>query len=527
MKHSTALALTALGLGWLFDFFFWEHIPGINFALYVVVCLLAALLVLLWNGHRPVWKAALWIFPLLLFASITFLRDEPMSVFLAVLMTLFSTALLAMTYQGGRWTHYNLLDYLHNALLLLGSLIARPLLFAAARYKEKRAKTVEQAGSPQRRFPWMAIVRGLFLAIPILLLFTALLASADLIFAERLARLTELFDLKNLIEYLFRTIYILIIAYLLLGMFLHAAQKSGEEKVSDDRKPLLSPFLGFIEASVLLASVILLFASFTVIQVRYLFGGEANINIEGYTYAEYARRGFGELVIVAFLSLLLLLGLSTITRRQNARQHGWFSGLGSALVALVLVILASAFQRLLLYESAYGFSRLRTYAHVFMIWLGGLLLTVLLLGILRKERFVALAFVVTAFGFSISLPLLNVDGFIARQNVARAQRGEKLDVPYLVSLSADAVPVLAQAYRDPALSPSTRQAVGAVLACIQREALSRQNDSDWRSFTLPRHRREEALRAIGELNGYSYSLSDSNAIVTAPDGSTYPCYSYW
>lgn len=522
MKHVPTLWLTALGLGWLCDFLFWDHMPGINFAVYVILCLLAALLALGRNGHWPSWKAALWILPLSLFSSVTFLRSEPMSVFLAVGMTLFSTALLTMSYQGGRWMQYSLWDYLHNASLLLGSLIARPFMFALTRRREEQTHTPVESEARRLRAPWLAVLRGLLLAVPILLVFISLLASADLIFAKRLSQIVERINLEKLPEYLFRTGYILLVAYLLLAMFLHAAQKSGEEKVSDDHTPRLYPFLGFTEAAIILASVILLFASFTLIQVRYLFGGEANIGIEGYTYAEYARRGFGELVVVALFSLFLLLGLSAVTRRQNQTQHTWFSGMGCALVALVIAILGSAFQRLLLYEAAYGFSRLRTYTHVFMIWLAGLLLAVALLEIVKKERFVALALVITALGFSASLPLLNVDGFIVRQNIARAQRGEELDVPYLVSLSADAAPALVQAYRDPALSPSTREAVGAVLVCLQNSRAGRPQDSDWRSFTVPRYRLEESLRSVSaSLDDYSFSEDQT---VLTPDGTRYACF---
>ena len=54
-----------------------------------------------------------------------------------------------------------------------------------------------------------------------------------------------------------------------------------------------------------LAGVALLFAAFVLVQFRYFFGGAQNIGIEGYTFAEYARRGYGELMAVAVLSLLL------------------------------------------------------------------------------------------------------------------------------------------------------------------------------------------------------------------------------
>ena len=131
-------------------------------------------------------------------------------------------------------------------------------------------------------------------------------------------------------------------------------------------------------------------------------------------------------------------------------------------------MLVSAFQRLVLYEAAYGFSRLRAYTHVFLIWLGVLLVVVLALEILRRERLFALVTLLASLGFAVSLTLLNVDGFIVRQNVARSAGGSALDVPYLASLSSDAVPALVSAYQDPALQAAAREAAGAVRAMSER-----------------------------------------------------------
>ena len=55
----------------------------------------------------------------------------------------------------------------------------------------------------------------------------------------------------------------------------------------------------------MLTGVALLFAAFVLVQFRYFFGGAQNIGLQGFTFAEYARRGYGELMAVAFLSLLL------------------------------------------------------------------------------------------------------------------------------------------------------------------------------------------------------------------------------
>jgi hypothetical protein len=384
-----------------------------------------------------------------------------------------------------------------------------------------------EPAAPISRSGWKrfwAILRGVLIAIPIIVLFAALLSSADLVFAQRVQDFVKMFRLENLPEYIFRCIYILIGAYALAGILLHAAQKSRDEKLVGVDKPLVQSFLGFTEAAIVLGAVVVLFALFAVVQFQYFFGGQTNIGVQGYTFSEYARRGFGELVTVAFFSLLLFLSLGAVVKRQNQTQRWIFSGLGLGMVALVGVMLFSAFQRLVLYEAAYGFSRLRAYTHVFMIWLGLLLAVVLVLDILRKERTFALAALLASIGFAITLTLLNVDGFIVRQNVARAAAGESLDVAYLASLSSDSVPALVAAFQDQTLPGYTRDAVGAALIC-HGYVSSGSGDQNWRSFTLSGGRADQALQQVqSPLDAYQIMDSDWPVKVLTPGSIYYECY---
>lgn len=531
MKRPNVLWIVALFLGWVFDFLFWKHQPGISFAIYVVLCLAGGFLALLWNGIKPSWKSLLLLVPILFFAAMTAVRREPMSVFLATAFPLTLLGILAATYLGGRWLRYSLADYVANLFRLAGSVIARPFIFLAE--QKKQAQGEENANPPGAgaRSGWKrvwAVLRGVLIAIPIVAVFATLLSSADLVFAARLDEFVQLFRLERLPEYIFRCIYILVFAYALAGAILHAGQKSQDEKLIGVEKPLVPPFLGFTEAAVVLGAVNLLFGFFVVIQFQYFFGGQTNIGVEGYTYAEYARKGFGELVAVAFFSLMLFLGLSAVVKRQNAAQRWAFSGLGLLLVALVGVMLFSAFQRLVLYETAYGFTRLRAYTHVFMIWLGALLAVVVVLDILRRERAFALAMVLASIGFAATLTLLNVDGFIVRQNVARAVQGEELDVGYLASLSSDSVPDLGSALQDESLPAETRDAVGAALACQAYTLNSNRSDPNWRAFTFSRLWADTALKQVeGILDNYTVQGDSWPVQVETPLGETYDCWTGW
>jgi hypothetical protein len=457
---------------------------------------------------------------------VLFIRQETFSALLAMGSTLALMGLLAVTYRGGRWLKYGIADYMTKYLSLAGSMIARPFSFLAERKKQPtEAASTEAKPRAQGWKRFWAVLRGVAIAIPILAIFAALLSSADLVFADRVRSFLDLFRLEKLPEYLFRLGLILAAGYALAGTFLHAARKSGDEKLVGGEKPLVQPFLGFTEAAVILGLVVVLFALFAVVQFQYFFGGQSNISLQGYTYSEYARRGFGELVAVAFFSLLLLLGMGAIVKRQGGAQRWVFSGLGIGMVALVGVMLYSAFQRLVLYEAAYGFSRLRTYTHVFMAWLALLLVVLVVLEVLRRERLFALAAVLAAMGFAASLSILNVDGFIARQNIARAAEGEGFDVAYLASLSTDSVPSLVKKMEDQSLPVLTRDAVGAVLFCRQQMDGGGE-DTNWRAFSLSHSLAENALaRVESKLNGYRVTNSDWPINILTPGDVYYECYS--
>jgi hypothetical protein len=324
------LWIIVLALGWLFDFLFWENPPGVNFAIFWTACLITGFYLLLNDGHRP-HRATLWLIPLFgFFAAVSFIRAEPMTTFLAYTFTMFTLTVFTVTYLGGRWMQYTLSDYVTRFFSLLGSLLVRPITFTA-----EARKAQAEAGAQPAKYNFMPILRGLVIALPIVAIFASLLASADVVFNQRLEGFIEAFKLENLPEYIFRMIYILVIGYGLVGIYLHAATSSSDEKLIGEDKPVIPPFLGFTESSIVLGSVVALFILFVVIQFQYFFGGTTNINIEGFTYAEYARKGFGELVAVAFFALMMLLTLSAVTKRETESQRKIYSGLGVALVANV------------------------------------------------------------------------------------------------------------------------------------------------------------------------------------------------
>ncbi|MBW8011148.1 MAG: DUF4173 domain-containing protein [Chloroflexi bacterium] len=507
LKKTNSLFISALALGWIFDYLFWKKPPGINFAIFTALCLATGFALARGEGiqaaHRTLWL----LIPITFFAVMSLIRGEPLTTFLNRILTLLFMAILASTFRGGRWLVYSLGDYLTRISSLIFSSLWRPAdMLVTPRDSESTQK--------KRFLNWkniFAVVSGLILAFPVIIIFTALLSSADPIFSQSVGDFLDIFFIEDFTEYIFRMIMILFAGYLLAGVYIHAINKSDDENLPSDGKPRLSPFLGFTEATIVLGSVVALFFSFVLIQIRYFFGGIVNIAIDGFTYAEYARRGFFELVAVAFFSLLLFLSLSLITKRAGKRQQ-IFSGLGITLFVLVGVMLVSAFQRLNLYEQAFGFSRLRTYTHTFIFWLGALLLTVVLIELSKRQRAFALAALAAIVGFTTSLNLLNVDAFIAKQNVTRLEEGKLLDIAYLASLSEDVVPTLSYLFAsaNEQEEDTVIENIAGALACHAALNNNYENDLPWQAFHLADFRAASRWDDLSSESGFRTYLAEKN-----------------
>lgn len=527
LTHKSRIIWISLFVAWCFDFLFWKQTPGITFLIFVILCLGAGFAIAAFEKIRPA-PQSLFLIPLILyFAGMTAFRREPLTEALNFLATLTCLTVFVSTFRGGRWLLYSLSDYVVKIFQLAFGSVAKgaTLIFGRSPSTTPADNVLPQAEPIKKKSStgW-AVVRGILLALPVLLILAALLASADPVFSRLLGNLLYIFNLDRLSEYIFRGIYILVGAFLLCGVYVYAMTSSNDEKLLGLEKPWLAPFLGWTESTIVLGSIDALFAVFVAIQFRYFFGGRANINLEGFTFAEYARRGFSELVWVAVISLLVLLILSTVTRREENNRKAIFTWLGGGLVVLVAIILVSAFQRLMLYEDAYGFSRIRIYTHVFMIWLGVLLIGVLILDVLRRQRTFALMAVVVAVGFVMTLNFLNVDGFITQMNVSRTAEGFELDVPYLVSLSTDSVPDEAALFTSPNIPDTLRDELGTALACQAALSPSDSAQKSWRSFNASVWQAQNVMDSLKtRLETYPATINSDGRMMVTTGGKTIFC----
>jgi hypothetical protein len=173
----------------------------------------------------------------------------------------------------------------------------------------------------------------------------------------------------------------------------------------------------------------------------------------------------------------------------GAHRSAQVRTLSALLVALELVVAASALERLRLYQHEYGLTELRLYASGVVLWLAVVFVWLCATTLRGRGRF-AIGALVLGFAATAGLNVVNPDGLIARTNVTRPH----VDVRYLGTLSDDAVPELLQ--RLPSLPPRLRRVLAQELV-VRSEAgggLLAWNASRARARGLLADRRSEQLR---------------------------------
>ncbi len=419
--------------------------------------------------------------PIVLFAAAFAWRDSPTLTAANGLALVVAIALAALTGRAGQLTLAGVTQYPLDLAYMLGHALAglAPVLLG----------DLGRRGLAQLRVPaWgLAVARGVLLAVPPLFLFGGLFVAADAQFDRLVHRYLEL----DLGSFAVRTTMAIAYAWLAGGLFREMLLAT--EHPSAASRATRPGRLGILEIGVALSLLDALFLSFVLVQVRYLFGGLAQV--ETFGYSEYARRGFFELVWVAGLTLPLLL-LAHWALRKDRRAERLFARLAGVLVLLLFVVMASAVLRLRLYVEDSGLTELRIQAAVLMAWLAVVLVwfaATVLRGRRRRFAFGALA---TGFATIVVLDVLNPDALVVQTNAANGHLTQYLGTRdgdhYLASFSADATPAIVAAL--PEMSPPDRVQVEAKLRAHWASPV--ESDDDWRSFNWDRARAREAVAAI-------------------------------
>ncbi|GAA1609615.1 DUF4173 domain-containing protein [Saccharothrix algeriensis] len=331
-------------------------------------------------------------------------------------------------------------------------------------------KSREKGGTAGR------IVLSLVVTVILLIVFGALLASADAAFATLLGDILPEINMRTFMRLLIYTVIGGLITAGAIFTVLAPPDLSGLERPSSRR-------IGRIEVALPLGGLVLLFAAFVAVQLRFFFGDKAYIQkTSGLTYSEYAVQGFGQLLVVTLLTLVVIGLVSRWAVKETVQDRVLLRSLLGALVLLSMVIVGSAVWRMWLYQNTYGWTRERLFFGSVELYLGGVFVLIALAGWKLRAGWFPRAAVAGFAGLLLFLGAANPEHFIAEQNVERFQ---KIDFWYLRALGPDAAPELVklpEPYRSCALSWMVRDL--------------RDNPDQWYAWNLSRDHARDLIAEI-------------------------------
>ncbi len=494
-------------LGVLGNMLFYRAGLGINVLVFSLAILFVGGALHVYVGSAQPHRNVLFVFPLLLSAGFIGVRSS------GLLLLVNSFVMMGTAFVVLRFSWYpHLLGGSLTRLVLVGfrTVNFAGLLEPLNTFPESRVwfKHLYKTYQPLNKFG--AVLRGVVLTGLIMSVFGLLLASADIVFSDYLT---------NALRWLQPDVVAIGEQYLVTGFFtwlcliclrVSLLNRNGGEIVDtpEEFQAELSVRLTMIETSMILTGVSLLFLVFIGIQARYLFGGEANISVQGYTYAEYARRGFYEILAVSVMVVGLIISLDLFTHRKREREYT-FRSLSIGLVLLTLLLLVAAFQRMLLYEDAFGFTRRRVLTQVFMVWLGFIFLFLIRDIVSRRNRLFWVGSIFAGLGFVFTLNVMNMDAFIAARNIDRFMKTGKLDAEYLAELSDDAIPVIAPLLENEKLDQNRRNILVNELRMRLYDFDRKQQDNSVFEFHFGKSRAHAVLEDYRDLlNGYNSSNAE-------------------
>lgn len=300
----------------------------------------------------------------------------------------------------------------------------------------------------------LKIVLYVAASLLVFILFAKLLSAADAEFKLRIDKVLEALDL---VEVMRRLVVGVVMAFVsaglltviglskvlpLFGLSTERAKQNFEKAFSlvlSKRSDALLPVI-------ITTPVLFLFALYVWVQFSYLFGQDVSAILTKYSFADYARRGFVELLVVGILTYPLLSWSMNQSKSEwkVPRIAAFFINTG--IVSTLVIMLYSLILRMNLYMNTYGPSVLRTYVIVGAVFVGIALVAYELLAIAKaikpgfalfKGRLMTdyvIVAILTSLGLLGAISLIPWNSLVGSRIVSYYENTRKLDVFQVTSL---------------------------------------------------------------------------------------------
>jgi hypothetical protein len=390
-----------------------------------------------------------------------------------VLLTCVITVLIR--YENIKWDSTNLINMVFKrSIKSIPQNIDKPFIFIKSSIASRNKKEMSSTKK--------SIIRGLVISIPLLIVVLILLTSADMVFNHYISNLLSGFQFIS-IGKLMNQLLVILIVFIIIFSYIWSFKYSYDESGNRFKNKTWDA----VTVVTIIFMINIVYLLFSIVQFSYLYGGVNNALPSGFTYSEYARKGFFELVAVTIINFTILLSSMNFIKNGSKTINIICNMFLTTLVVFTLNMLFSAHFKMSLYEQTYGFTYLRIFVHLFMIMLF-MLLIVLLIGIWNRRIPLNKVLAVIILSMYILLNYINVDKIIAQKNIEIYYKTQKIDVQYLRKLSYDAIPEIIKLKDDSNIMVAMR--VDNYLEDLKKELAKEQS---WYEFNYSKYKARKVI----------------------------------
>lgn len=324
-----------------------------------------------------------------------------------------------------------------------------------------------------------AVIVGFLIFIPLAIILISLLSQSDLYFSQFISSifssLKQLFNFKNigLEQWILRMLLMIWMFLYSVAVFLGTSDYKSSPRVSI--KKTISPLIIIS----FLISLLGLYTIYTLIQIPNLY---INKNSIGALYSQYAREGFMQLVIVVIINFIIIAICSFLTRDVVSKYRNILKIQYTYLILLTSNMIISSNYKMNMYIDKYGFTRLRFSVKVGLVFLG-IVFLLYIINIWRKIAFKH-ALIITLFVFCAFINIINVDGYIAKQNLEQYKVTKTIDIEYITEeLSIDSLVEIKKVKDETAYSELKES--------FEQALRKRYKNEDFREFNINKYRLEK------------------------------------
>jgi len=274
------------------------------------------------------------------------------------------------------------------------------------------------------------VLLGVLISIPCILFLTIMLSSSDMVFSYKVGNFIKWAASLINLNALFKIIVGIFCGFYLFGLMYKTTIPKGKRVLAkNDLKA------DFLVLNIVLFSILAIYTLFVAIQFKYLFAkGQLPSNL---TYAQYARRGFFELVVLSVINTLINVAVGGVTKEAKNKWSYLTKFFNCYLCLVSFVLLSSSYYRMKLYSNEFGLTRLRYMVYVFLA-AEAIGLAVTLYYIIRPRLNIIFTYALLALAYILILNLIPMDKIIAKNQIDKYLAGNKADIDYVLTLSADA-----------------------------------------------------------------------------------------